>query len=439
MLADELFLTLGAVRGCPGRRQDGDIVLKLDPSLAGEAYTLLVEKSAVVSGGNYAAVAMGSVTLSQAIQQRRQGLRAQAQSRGCADYRMRAIQMCIKHQPHQMSKIKQGVDICRQYKLNTLALHCSNYQILWLLVPRLPREAAGQGRLGRRANLFARRVERSHRVRPPARRGDPARVGPGRFCQLHEGLVLQGPQVRPRQNFDPTRQTLLDSPNFWAAIDEMSGQLARYSTPPSTSMSGALSARPGRWRPSRTGRSCKRRVRHSADVWAWVLKRLYEINKRHGKQTMAFEGVDADSAAHVKLPKEVAFFAYQTWYYPADAMIADGYRVLNAAWRPPYTCGGYPAREIYNWNPRILWHNIDSGINVQLPKSEVLLGSLLSTWEGGEIGHLEFLTDRGLRWPSAAGTAAPARPGRTSPPPEADGGPAGGDPVSHGHYPWRAA
>ena len=62
------------------------------------------------------------------------------------DYRMRAIQMCIKHQIHQISKIKQGVDLCRQFKLNTLALHMSNYQMLWMLCPAFRENPLPKGR-----------------------------------------------------------------------------------------------------------------------------------------------------------------------------------------------------------------------------------------------------------------------------------------------------
>jgi hypothetical protein len=87
------------------------------------------------------------------------------------------------------------------------------------------------------------------------------------------------------------------------------------------------------------------------------------------------------AAAQVQLPKDVAFFADQTWYYPSDEMLADGYRVLNAAWRPLYTCGGYPAREIYAWSPNIVRHNIDGNINITLPRSDLLLGSLC--WVAG--------------------------------------------------------
>jgi len=400
VLADELCRSVGAQYAvAQGEVKDGDIVLKLDPSLKGEAYTLMVEKTAVVSGGNYAAVAMGTVTLSQAIQQAAGKVSVPTlKVEDAPDYRMRAIQMCIKHQEHRMSTIKQGVDLCRQYKLNTLALHCSNYQILWLLCPAFRENPLSKDSVPGWGNGGATYSpeEWNDLVEYGRLRGVAIlpEWGPEDFVYFMKGWFYKARQFVP--DFDPAKQSLLDSPKFWEAIDEMSGQLAKIFYTSEYIHVGALNGETGPLETELDAAFMKKEgLRHSGDVWAWVLKRLYEINKKHGKETMAFEGVDADSAAHVKLPKEVAFFAYQTWYYPADQMIVDGYRVLNAAWRPLYTCGGYPAHEIYNWNPRTLWHNIDSSINVQLPKSDLLIGSLLSTWEGAEFGHIDLLTDRG--------------------------------------------
>ncbi|MCX6877572.1 MAG: family 20 glycosylhydrolase [Verrucomicrobia bacterium] len=373
VLADELFVVFGVRYAvAQGEAKNGDIVLKLDPSLKGEAYTLLVEKSAIVSGGNYAAVALGTVTLSQAIELHPGKVCVPTlKVEDAPDYPMRAIQMCIKHQPHQMSTIKQGVDLCRQYKLNTLALHASNYQILWLLCPAFrdnPLSKDSVPGFGNGGATYS-PEEWNDLVEYGRQRGVAilSEWGPEDFIYFMKGWFYKARQFVP--DFDETKQSLLDSPKFWQAIDEMTGQLAAIFHTSEYIHVGALNGETG---PLETGLDAafmkKEGLRHSGDVWAWVLKRLYEINKQHGKQTMAFEGIDPDSAAFMKLPKDIAFFAYQTWYYPADQMIADGYHVLNAAWRPLYTCGGYPAHEIYNWNARTLWHNIDSSINVQRPR-----------------------------------------------------------------------
>ena len=400
VLADEWFLLFGArYTVAQGGAKDGDIVLQLDPTLKGEAYTLRVDQRAVVSGGNYAAVALGTVTLSQAVEPR-DGMPGvpMLKIEDAPDYRMRAIQMCIKHQVHAISKIKQGVDLCRQYKLNTLALHASNYQMLWLLCPAfrdnpLPKGGTDGGQTyspEEMKNLVEYARQRGVAILPE--------WGPADFAMPGEMMAwfYKACQFGDLKAFDPAKQTLLDNPKFWVAIDALSQQMAEVFSTSEYIHVGALDGETGHWTTAADQQFIKaNKLRNSGDVWAWLLKRLYEINKQHGKQTMAFEGVSRDAAAHVQLPKEVAFFAYQTWYYASDQMLADGYRVLNAAWRPLYTCGGYPAREIYQWSPNIVRHNGDANINIHLPKSDLFLGSLLSTWEGSEIGHMEVLTDRG--------------------------------------------
>ncbi len=400
VVSDEIFLLSGIrLQVAAGTAAAGDIGLVIDPQLKGEAYKLDVTDRAVARGGKYESVAMGSVTLEQALQLRGGRLRLPLISvNDQPDYRMRAIQMCIKHQVHAISKIKQGVDLCRQYKLNTLALHASNYQMLWMLCPPfrenpLPKGNSDGGQtysVEEMRDLVEYARQRGVVIMPE--------WGPADFAVPGEMMqwFYKARQFGDYKSFDPAKETLLDNAQFWEAIDEMSRQMAEVFSTTEYIHVGALDGETGHWetKPDHEFMTTHN-LRGSGDVWAWLLKRLYEINKKHGKETMVFEGVSRSAAAHVKLPKDVAFFAYQTWYYPSDQMLADGYRVLNAAWRPLYTVGGYPAREIYAWSANTVRHNINGDINIILPKGDRFLGPLLSTWEGTEIGHLELLSDRG--------------------------------------------
>ena len=110
VLSDEICRTCGVrLATASGKAEAGDIGLQLDPQLKGEAYRLEVTDRAVVSGATYQAVALGTTTLEQALQ-----LKGAAVSlphlavSDAPDYHMRAIQMCIKHQPHQMSTHQTG-------------------------------------------------------------------------------------------------------------------------------------------------------------------------------------------------------------------------------------------------------------------------------------------------------------------------------------------
>jgi len=214
---------LAAVQGEAAR---GDIVLKLDPALKGEAYSLEVKDSAMVVGGNYNAVAMGAVPLLQALNVKDGKLSLPKLTiADQPDYKMRAIQMCIKHQPHQMSKIKQGVDLCRQFKLNTLALHASNYQILWLLCPAFRENPLDKGSVpGFADGGQTYSPEEWNDLIEYARQRGVAILpewGPADFVSFMKAWFCKARQFVPEKDFDPTKQTLLDSKNVWAAIDEM--------------------------------------------------------------------------------------------------------------------------------------------------------------------------------------------------------------------------
>ncbi|MCX6875757.1 MAG: family 20 glycosylhydrolase, partial [Verrucomicrobia bacterium] len=223
VVSDEICRTCGVrLATASGMPEAGDIGLQLDPQLKGEAYRLEVTDRAVVSGASYQAVALGTTTLGQALQ-----LKGAAVSlphlavSDAPDYHMRAIQMCIKHQPHQMSTIKQGVDLCRQYKLNTLALHASNYQILWLLCPAFRDNPLSKDSVPGWGNGGATYSpeEWNDLVEYGRQRGVAIlpEWGPEDFIYFMKGWFYKARQFVP--DFDETKQSLLDSPKFWQAID----------------------------------------------------------------------------------------------------------------------------------------------------------------------------------------------------------------------------
>ena len=247
----------------------------------------------MVTGGKYGAVALGTVTIEQALHQKGTTLSLPLiKVSDQPDYRMRAIQMCIKHQVHQISKIKQGVDLCRQYKLNTLALHASNYQMLWMLCPAFRENPLPKG--GSDGGQTYSPEEMKDLVEYARQRGVVIMPewGPADFAMPGEMMqwFYQARQFGDYKSFDPTKETLLDNPKFWEAIDELSKQMAEVFSTSEYIHVGALDGETGHWDSKPDKEFMKtHNLRGSGDVWAWLLKRLYEINQKHGKETMAFE------------------------------------------------------------------------------------------------------------------------------------------------------
>jgi hexosaminidase len=113
-----------------GAGKAGDLVLALDPSLTGEAYVLeITVGKAVVRGANYNAVALGTVTLLQALTQSKSGAVLPAmtvhdapQSEYCG------TMVDVARRFNSIDSLKQVVLLCRLYKIRYLHLHLTDDQ-----------------------------------------------------------------------------------------------------------------------------------------------------------------------------------------------------------------------------------------------------------------------------------------------------------------------
>ncbi len=114
-------ITLTAMTGPP---QSGDIALRFDPGLSGEAYTLTVNSSNIVlAGQNYQAVAWASVTLLQALNTT--GTPATVPQMVIADQPaapLRSVMWDIGRFFHPLETLYEFVDLHRMYKVTYMHL-----------------------------------------------------------------------------------------------------------------------------------------------------------------------------------------------------------------------------------------------------------------------------------------------------------------------------
>ena len=382
----------------------GDIVLAFDSSLPKDGYSIEVDKTVFVKGSTYNGVVMGTATILQALESRHNKVSMPRISvTDAPEYPMRGVQMCVKHQAHSIDKLMQGVDLCRQYKLNVLSPHFSNYQIAWMLYADFRREPKIDKAPHQGGSVFS-PDEIAELVEYARKRGVVVmpQFSPDRFAwRKHEAEYVNriAPAVFGDQKLEVLRgeilkETQLDNPAYWEFVDDMLGRLARvFHTTPYLHV-GAVDGEVGGW-PRDSDRALQKKygLRNGSDQWAWILKKLDAIVKSHGKKTMVYEGVRKGSAEYVELPKDVCFYAYNAWFFAADEIIEAGFPVLNVSWRPLYlTNRKYcPPEEIYAWNPMIA--NASRGDRrIDLPSPPV--GALFATWEGNELGHLECMANR---------------------------------------------
>lgn len=113
----------------------GDIVLCLAadaPALKGaDAYRIAVDKGVLVEAGTYQAVAMGMMTVLQALHAEGTALKIERMSiADSADRELRALQVSIRGGYHSPQWVKKVIDLMRFYKVRVLQMHTT--EAMWV-------------------------------------------------------------------------------------------------------------------------------------------------------------------------------------------------------------------------------------------------------------------------------------------------------------------
>jgi hexosaminidase len=396
LLSEEILQTAGRqLAPAQGEAAAGDIVLKLDPQLKGEAYTLDVADRAVVTGASYPAAAWGTVTLLQALTAKDGKLSLpRLKVADAPDYDLRGIQVCIKHQSHTVEQIKQTIEMCRLYKIRYWMPHMSTRQ-WWMALSKSFRDKP-TGYISREDGSILSPEEMKDLVEYAKVRG--VAILPqfeAWHCYFYPEQVLQAmpdiftPEVKERIK----GQLLQDTPEFWTAMDRLVGQIAELCADSPYIHVGPMAGEvPGFGdTPLEQAYLKKYKLRHGGDYWAHLYLRFDELIKKRGKKSLAWEGVDQNSAKFVKLPKDAGFASYHYGYWSGGwtgpMMIADGYHVVNCTWDPMYIISYYPSRVYYEWNARMFRPT-------EVAPSPLLLGAILCNWEQPGNTEIAMFRDR---------------------------------------------
>lgn len=132
---------------------------------------------------------------------------------------------------------------------------------------------------------------------------------------------------------------------------------------------------------------------------------MNEIVKRHGKRMIVWEGVGREPNSPVQIPKDILVMAYEIRFYQPDALVRDGYTVINAAWTPLYVVNNNcrAPEEIYGWQLRQFKpfgaEASDAGVLIPPEGQGNVLGAQMCAWEQPERSELPSLR---LRLPAMA-------------------------------------
>jgi hexosaminidase len=127
-----------------------------------------------------------------------------------------------------------------------------------------------------------------------------------------------------------------------------------------------------------------------------LINKLHAYLKSKGKQTIVWEGTRPGEGDN-RVNKEVIHINWRTINYPADQMLNNGHRVINAAWDPLYIVDHYPRTNFTMTSPQHIFENlkltrfkhVNPGIPtfakpIEVDPTDQLIGYCMCWWEGRE-------------------------------------------------------
>ena len=310
-----------------------------------------VADRAVVAGGNYGAVALGTVTLLQALTAKDGEVtipRLSIADEPAAAFRGLMIDVARKF--HSIECLKQIVNLCRLYKVRYLQLHLTDDQSF--MFPSKAYPLAGHKERAWRQDVHARATQGTGGLRRRPQRDDHSRVEvPGHAAAvnraMHDLFIIRG--TKPYEHHASINFVKED---VMRAVETIVGEMCEvFRSSPYFHIGGdeadlALAGQNADFKAAMK----KYNLPNQHELYRRFLGQMDEIVKKNGKQTILWEGFGRHGA--VPIPKDILVMSYEIRFYLPQDLVKDGYQVINASWTPLYVVNGNcrPPAEIYDWD-----------------------------------------------------------------------------------------
>ena len=387
-----------------------DIVLRLDPKLKGEAYTLDAQEAVTpaatrggvtVTGGSYQSVASGSVTLLQALHGANAYLTIQKMR--IADepaYAYRGALIDLARKYHSPGGIEQVIELCRMYKTRYLHLNLADDQLFMFPSGKFPQ-------LGKSNQEFA-------RFEP----GSQPHCAPYTLQQLQDleaYAKVRGVYLVPEINFPGHCGRLIaDAPEVFGLPGN--GSTVHIASPKTLTAVGVLlnemmdvfQSTPYihlgadevglgglEQTPEYKQLQASAGIKSAHDLYCKFIADLNTLVTKRGKKSIVWEEA-CNPAGTYPLPKDVTVMAWTHGRSPADIAKA-GYPVINAMWTPLYIVRGdkRPLEFLFNWKlPMFGRGHLGDDTFTTLTDTTHLLGAQICSWENAENIEIQSLRER---------------------------------------------
>lgn len=380
VLHQELYqitgLRLAPAEGPAGKE---DILLKLDPSLAGETHTFEVSDRVELTGSNYKNTALATVSLLQAIDSQDSGaVLPRMTMKDWPHSAYRSLMIDVARQPHTIDTLKQCVVLCRLYKISTLQLHLNDDQSFAFESKAYPKLATPGHHFTRKQLLElvafadARGVTLVPELDAPGhttamRRAMPELFGAPRLSVINIGKeeVL----VAMETIIEELCTLFHSAPYFHIGADEAYfANLAKD---------------------EQAQKAMQDKGFHDVhDLFYHYIVRMHEKVKSLGKKTVMWESFRGTGSKRVEIPRDILVMAWETAYQLPQSLLDNGYNIVNVSWKPSYLTPGWRwnPEYIYDWN-MYRWENhwqvAPSYVPIQLPAypKDRIIGGMMCSWE----------------------------------------------------------
>src|ERR1051325_3982030 len=375
------------------------VQLALDHSLSEQTYRLVIDSKILITGASYAAVAMGTVTFLQLLEQENDGTFAVPQliAIDSPTLPFRGLLVDVARNWHDVSTLEQLIELARWYKINYLQPPLTDNDLFTFPTAAFPELMTPEKHYTKEQlqKLVEYASVRGVTLIPELDVPGHSRLMVKRKAdKFGFNSALKDPSIRAVSTINMGREAA------YQALDKLVKEVAKiFCTGPYIHMGGdEAKLQPLASDPEVQRYMSVHKLDSVEELYRHFIVRMNEIVKRHGKQMMVWEGFRKEG--RVEIPRDITVMEFETAYQLPSDLLAGGYQVINASWMPLYVVNEkkWEPDYIYNtWNP-YRWENPfpqhPSFIPIQLEPAPQVKGAMMCAWEQAQEIELTSLRRR---------------------------------------------
>jgi len=383
-----------------------DLVFEIDNNLEDEEYSIQIDNNIIVNGGSYNALSMAKSSLIQLLKLEKNKLIFPIlEIKDKPDSEYRGLLIDLARMWHDVSTLKDIIDLASFYKIKYLQLHLSDDQSFTFPSEKFPKLATPDRPYSKKdfRDLVKYAKDRGIIIIPEM-------DIPGHSRQMVEIYPEIFGVNNKMMQINPSKSNVINigSEKVYDAIDQLIGEIIEvFDTSPYFHIGGD-EANLDLYKNVPEINSFMRENNLGTDVhelFRYFLVRMNEIVKKHDKKMFLWEGFRREGK--IEIPRDVVVFAFETMYHLPSHLIEDGFTVVNTSWTPLYLVNGglkqprarravWSPETIYSWNIwrwENWWYKTPVYKNpMQLEETSQIIGGQMCSWE--QTGEAEIPTLR---------------------------------------------